>query len=141
MRRSVLALVVSLAGLAYAACTAFALSRMGGLGLIVLRMADRALEFSPATPYLGLAALADAAIWARFISQKRGFALASALLYGAAAPFALSEPALMAGPLALALAALADFLRPAAAAADSAAAALIGVVVFGLVTGRLPFVP
>ncbi len=111
MKRSVLALVGSLAGLAYIACVAFALPRMASLGVILLRMADFRLQIPPALSYLVFSALANAVNWACFFSKKRGFALASAILYGMAIPFALPAPVLIAGPLALALAALIDFLR------------------------------
>lgn len=109
MRRSVLALIGSLAGIAYLAYLAFSFFRIENPETLTLRVAGVSLQFASILPCILIAALADLSGWISYAAGKRGFSLAAAILYCAILPFL---PAWLFLPLALALIALADFLIP-----------------------------
>jgi hypothetical protein len=112
MRRSALALIGSLAGIAYFACLAFAYSRMESPATVTLRALGYQVRIALFLPAMILAALANLANWIAFAPGKRAAALTAAILYGASIPlFSSLFPAPLAfALLALALLALVDFL-------------------------------
>jgi hypothetical protein len=107
MRRSILALIGSLVGLAYLGLVAFVLSRMWDLGAFSLSALGREIRIARLLPFLVAVGLADLAGWIGFFTKKRAFSLVSALLYGAAVPVL---PQLVYASAALTAFMLADFL-------------------------------
>jgi len=111
MKRSALAWIGSLTGLAYLIYLSFSLYWSQDPRVIALRVMDHSIGLSillPATASMIPAAVLN---WIGWLGRKRGAMLAAALLYCAAAPL---PPEMFAVPLALALMALAATLRPAA---------------------------
>lgn len=109
MKRSMLALIGSLFGLAYVACLCAALMLTAAPRMTTVQAAGYAIGFPALMPHLALAALANLMNWIGFAARKRGFALVAAMLYCASMPL---MPALFPAALALLALALIDFAKP-----------------------------
>lgn len=107
MRRSVLALVGCLVGIAYLALVTFALARIWDFGAFSIRALGFDVHIARLLPFLVIAGLANVAGWIGFISNNRIFLLAAALLYGSAS---VVLPVLVYATAALAVFSLAVFL-------------------------------
>jgi hypothetical protein len=109
MKRSALALIGSLMGLMYLAYLIFTLIWAQAPAVLPLQLGPWTVQLPLLRPHALLIAAAVILNWIQWLGKKRGAALASAILYGAAAPLL---PEMFAVPVALMLMALAGFFWP-----------------------------